>query len=121
MGRSDRKLRALAYGPRFGRQERTMRERSAVARTHLRCRSVIRSRCHDRLVVVIQQDSLCGSIEVIVLAALERPHERREPGEAKTERDGNEVEEICHWAPPRTGYSAPLLPPDKPRRCRRRS
>ena len=46
--------------------------------------------------VVVGQDANRGAIEILVLAALDRPHEGGEADQAEHERDGDEVEKHIH-------------------------
>ena len=59
----------------------------------------------DGSVGVLVQYPLGGAVEILVLAALERPHEGRECDQAKAERDRYQIEIVDHSAAPRTGLA----------------
>src|SRR5215475_963605 len=48
----------------------------------------------------LEQDPLRGAFEIVILAVLERPHERGEPGESEAQRNGHEEKEIDHGPDP---------------------
>lgn len=57
-------------------------------------------------VIVIEQDTVRRSVQVIELAAFQRPKEGGEANEAEAKGDRNQVDEDIHEAEPRLSRSA---------------
>ena len=63
----------------------------------------------DRSFMIFKQNTLCRAFEIVVLPALQGPHEGRQPSQPHADRNWNQEEEVDHGADPRvSGVVSPV-------------
>src|SRR5262249_55851170 len=73
---------------------------SGSQRTHLRNQRAAARVASFGTVLTFEQNPLRGALEIVVLTALEGPHEGREAGQPEADRNRHKKEEIDHRRDP---------------------